>query len=378
MTLRLLAISGARPNFMKLAPLWYEVQTRQQTIAMRLIHTGQHYDPILSTDLVQELNLPTPAATLLLQARDPASQFGEIIQKLVPLLQQERPDVVVVVGDVNSTAAAAIAANKCQMPVVHVEAGLRSFDRTMPEEMNRLLVDQIADLALASEPSAMDNLRHEGIAAQRCVMVGNLMIDCLARHLERIEQIFPWEQLVRAGVPAALCRKQAYAVVTLHRPRNVDSADDLRDVASLLKVMTNRIPVLWPVHPRTRDRLMRFKLLDLFRAIDHLYLIQPLSYLHFMSLLRDAAWTLTDSGGIQEESTFFRVPCLTLRANTERPYTLTHGTNRLTDRSADSLRASLDWASAFDRAVFSPPELWDGCAAYRSVEAILARWGSRR
>ena len=377
MTLRLLAISGARPNFMKLAPLWHEVQTRQSTITLRLIHTGQHYDPILSTDLVQELNLPTPAAALQLHARDPATQFGEIIQKLVPLFQREEPDVVVVVGDVNSTAAAAIAANKCHLPVVHVEAGLRSFDRTMPEEINRLIVDQIADLALASEPSAMENLLCEGIAAQRCVLVGNLMIDCLAMHRERIERISLRELLVQAGVPAAIGHKQAYAVVTLHRPSNVDSAADLHDVASLLERMTTRLPILWPVHPRTMERLVRFELLQAFRAIDRLYLMQPLSYLNFMRLIHDAAWILTDSGGVQEESTFWRVPCLTMRANTERPFTLTHGTNRLTDRTEDSLRASLDWAADFDRAAFSPPDLWDGQAARRSVDAILARWGSR-
>lgn len=360
--LKILNVCGARPNFMKVAPLM-EAYRRHRHLAPRLIHTGQHYDDNMSGLFFQELGLPRPDINLGCGGGSHAAQTAEIMTRFEPIVLAERPDWVVVVGDVNSTLACALVSAKLGIRVAHVEAGLRSFDRTMPEEINRVLTDAISDLLFASEPSGQANLAREGHPPDRVHCVGNVMIDTLLRHLPRARQC-----PVHARLNVA---KGEYAVMTAHRPANVDHRPVLAGIVQAVRALQERMPVVFCLHPRTRQRAEQFGLLEALGHLAGVRLTEPLGYLEFLHLLAEAKVILTDSGGIQEEATVLRVPCLTLRDNTERPVTLTHGTNRLVGHEPGRILAGLDHLDELIQRGAEPPPLWDGRAAER-IAAILA------
>jgi UDP-N-acetylglucosamine 2-epimerase (non-hydrolysing) len=369
--MRVTAVVGARPNFMKAAALWAELETHDD-IERRLVHTGQHYDPMMSDAFFADLKLPQPDVNLGVNAESPIAQTAEIMLALEPVLAADPPDVLVVVGDVNSTLASALVGNRLGIRLAHVEAGLRSWDRTMPEEINRILTDAIADDCFTTEPSANENLRREGVAPERIHYVGNVMIDTL----------FRFRALAGAtGIVARLgLRPREYAVLTLHRPANVDGPDVLATTLGCLESVSREVPIIFPVHPRTRHRLQQWPAVAALAA--GLRLVEPLPYLPFVQLMADAACVLTDSGGIQEETTALGVPCLTLRTTTERPVTVTHGTNRIVGTSPDAVRTA--WAQ-IRRGTWPAgraPELWDGKAAQRIVGilrgAMATPGGERR
>ena len=359
---RIVHVVGARPNFMKIAPV-LEACGRHPTLRSILVHTGQHYDEKMSRLFFDELGIPRPDVDLEVGSASHARQTAMILERFEPVLLERRPDLVVVVGDVNSTIACGLAAVKLGIPVAHVEAGLRSFDRTMPEEINRILTDAISDFLFVSEPSGVENLAREGADPAKVHLVGNVMIDTLLAHRERARASRVLEELrLEPG---------RYAVLTLHRPANVDDPESLRGVLEPIVELAGRIPVVFPVHPRSREALARAGWSP--EPSSGLVLIEPLGYLDFLRLMMDARIVATDSGGIQEETTILGVPCVTLRDNTERPITLTRGTNRLGGTKPEGIRRAI--AEAFDRPA-APPEpvpLWDGRAAVRIAE-ILARW----
>jgi UDP-N-acetylglucosamine 2-epimerase (non-hydrolysing) len=358
--MRILCVVGARPNFMKIAPLTWELERRPQ-VETFLVHTGQHYDQRMSKLFFEELHIPRPDIDLGVGSGSHAVQTAEVMKRFEPVLCEKRPDVVVVVGDVNSTLACALTAVKVGVPVAHVEAGLRSFDRTMPEEINRLLTDQISRWLFVSEPSGIINLRHEGITDERIFFVGNVMIDTLLACRERCEHSPILEEL---RVP-----DRAYAVLTLHRPANVDNAGVLMGLMRAVERLQREIPVVFPVHPRTRKALNG----ELNGSMPDLRVTEPLGYLDFMKLLSHARLVLTDSGGIQEETTVLGVPCLTLRNNTERPVTIDQGTNQLVGLDPDKvITASLD-VLAKPPGHGRIPDFWDGRAAQRIVDTLLAQ-----
>jgi UDP-N-acetylglucosamine 2-epimerase (non-hydrolysing) len=359
---KLLNICGARPNFMKIAAL-VRAYAAHPSLASVLVHTGQHYDERMSALFFRELDLPEPDVNLEVGSGSHAQQTAEIMRRFEPVLLEQRPDWVVVVGDVNSTIACSLVAAKLGVRVAHVEAGLRSFDREMPEEINRLLTDQLSDLLFVTERSGVENLRREGIAPERVHLVGNVMIDTLLRHRERARRSRALEEL---GLDAG-----SYVVVTLHRPSNVDEAAPLRGIVLALQAISRTAPVVFTAHPRTHKRLGETGLLDLFGAGPRLRLVEPLGYLDFLHLTANARAVLTDSGGVQEETTILDVPCLTLRRNTERPVTLTHGTNRLVAPERDAILAAWADVEANRWRRGATPELWDGKAGER-IAAILA------
>lgn len=378
--MKILHVAGARPNFMKVAPVMRALGERGADNV--LIHTGQHYDPAMSDAFFEDLDLPKPDVHLEVGSGSHAVQTARVMERIEPVLQEHRPDLTVVVGDVNSTLAAALTAVKLHLPVAHVEAGLRSFDRTMPEETNRILTDQISDLLFTTSPEAEANLAREGIAAEKVHFVGNPMIDSLLRHLERARGAS--DALDRFGL-----EPRGYVLVTLHRPSSVDDPDVLRGMLHALDDVAERLPVLFPVHPRTLAA-MRAAGLDRsaragsdtavgagagsHAAAKGVRCVEPLGYLDFLRLMSDARLVVTDSGGIQEETTVLGVPCLTARWNTERPITIEMGTNRLVGTDPDAIRAEA--LRALDAPVPEPrrPPLWDGRAGERIAEAIL---GSR-
>jgi UDP-N-acetylglucosamine 2-epimerase (non-hydrolysing) len=355
--MKLLAVVGARPNFMKVAPIFWEIAHRS-AIDARLVHTGQHYDRQMSDRFFEELRLPEPDVNLGVGSGSHAVQTAEVMRRFEPVLLEQRPDAVVVVGDVNSTLACALTAVKLGIRVAHVEAGLRSFDRSMPEEINRLVSDAISDWLFVSEESGVTNLRREGIPAERVFFVGNVMIDSLRASQPRFEQstILHDLQLHEAG----------YAVVTLHRPANVDDPAILSNLMAALEGLQKQVPIVFPVHPRTRGALNRLAV-----ASRRLLLIDPLGYLDFMKLVAHARMVLTDSGGLQEETTALGVPCLTLRDNTERPSTLTQGTNRLVGTDPVRIVAAVQQALASPLGCSRLPKLWDGRAAERIIDALV-------
>lgn len=361
--LKVLNVVGARPNFMKVAPIVTAMRRRAREFRPLLVHTGQHYDAQLSDAFFRDLELPEPDIHLGVGSASHAAQTANVMLRFEPVVLQEQPDWVVVVGDVNSTLACALVCAKLQVKVAHVEAGLRSRDRTMPEEINRLLTDQIADLLLTPSPDADENLRAEGIPPERIRLVGNVMIDALYEHLERAK---------RSDVRTRLhVKDRDYAVVTLHRPANVDDAVVLTRILDALAELSRRLPVVFPVHPRTQQRLAEFGLAAQLRArAPQLQLVEPLGYLDFLRLYSGARLVLTDSGGLQEETTALSIPCLTLRANTERPITVTHGTNRIVGTDpAHIIRAA---HAALDQPRPDQPPIWDGQAADRILNALQA------
>ncbi|CAN5647205.1 UDP-N-acetylglucosamine 2-epimerase (non-hydrolyzing) [soil metagenome] len=353
----LVHVVGARPNFIKAAPVLAALTALEVT--QRLVHTGQHYDDALSDVFFRDLRLPTADISLGVGSGSHAAQTAAIMVGLEEVISAQRSPLVVVYGDVNSTIAAALVCAKLGIPIAHVEAGLRSFDRSMPEEVNRVVTDVLADLLFVTSPEGMDNLVREGVDASRMHFVGNPMIDTLLAHRHRFD---PLPVRHRLGVP------DRYAVATLHRPANVDDDASARGLVKALDAVSQRLPVVLPLHPRGRGTLEAVGLLDLGRVT----VIDPLGYLDFLSLVRGSAVVITDSGGIQEETTILGIPCLTLRPNTERPVTITHGTNRLV--TPDGLAAALDGALAGERrAPAEGPPLWDGHAGER-IAAVISAW----
>jgi len=374
--MRTVNVAGTRPNFLKHAPLVREIR-RHPAIVPLLVHTGQHYDEAMSGQLFRDLEIPAPDFNLEVGSASHAVQTAEVMRRLEPILLSTRPDVVLVVGDVNSTLAAAITAVKLGIPVAHVEAGLRSFDRTMPEEINRLLTDAIADLLFVTEESGRENLLREGTAADKIHVVGNVMIDALTTFRPRWQSSSVFDRLDLHG-------DQPYAVLTLHRPSNVDDPTILTRLLDALQDVARHIPIVFPVHPRVRerlgahdDRLLLPRETDALSAGKGIAYLDPLGYLDFIALMSRARLVLTDSGGIQEETTILGVPCLTLRDNTERPATVTWGTNRVigTDpkRIVDEAHRTLNDPPRPNGA----PPLWDGQAARRIVKVLVERGPDR-
>ena len=359
--MRIINVVGARPNLMKIAPLMAAYAAAPE-IEPLLVHTGQHYDANMSELFFRQLGIPEPDLNLGVGSGSHAVQTAEIMRAFEPIVQQHRPDAVLVVGDVNSTIACGLVAVKLGVRLVHVEAGLRSFDRDMPEEINRVLTDAISDLLFCTEQSGVDNLRREGIADEKIHLVGNVMIDTLLRHLERAETSRVLETL---GVTAG-----GYAVLTLHRPSNVDDPVVLAKFLDVLEVVLADQPLIFPVHPRTRQKLAQFGLATRVAAQPELHLVDPVGYLDFLKLMAHARVVLTDSGGIQEETTVLGVPCLTLRENTERPVTVELGTNRLVGQQPDRILAAYREVMTGRDARRRTPPLWDGSAAGRIVGVL--------
>jgi UDP-N-acetylglucosamine 2-epimerase (non-hydrolysing) len=356
--MRILSVVGARPNFVKTAPVIAAIQRRQPGWTHVLVHTGQHYDRMMSDIFLEELGVPAPDHLLGVGSGSHAQQTARIMERLEPVLEAEKPDLVIVPGDVNSTLASALVAVKMGIPVGHLEAGLRSFDRTMPEEINRIVADEFAELLFIHSDEAIDNLDREGIERERIFFVGNTMIDSLVALRPRAEQTAAAERL---GLEPG-----GYLLVTLHRPSLVDGPL-LADALARLDLMARELPVVFPVHPRTRKMMEG---LSTGRAVT---LIDPVGYLEFLSLQADARAVLTDSGGVQEESTFLGVPCFTLRHNTERPVTVRAGTNTLLGLDPARIDDILPALSADGPRMSEPPPMWDGQAAERVVEVLERR-----
>ncbi len=356
----ILHIVGARPNFMKAAPVVHAL-AEVPHVRQMLIHTGQHYDTAMSDVFFRQLELPEPHLNLGVGGGSHATQTAEIMVRLEPLLQSQPPDWVVVYGDVNSTVAAALVAVKLGIPLAHVEAGLRSFDWTMPEEINRLVTDRLASLLLTPSADADANLAREGVPSDRIVQVGNCMIDTLIRLLPHARR------------PPLDGIGDRYVLVTLHRPSNVDRPERLRAVISALEEVAERVRVVFPLHPRTRTRLDQAGI----HPSPKLTITEPLGYLEFIGLQKSALAVITDSGGIQEETTFLGVPCLTLRPNTERPITVELGTNRLIGENPSAIGRELERVLAGDRPMGQPIPNWDGQAGMRVAAALCELAGTR-
>jgi UDP-N-acetylglucosamine 2-epimerase (non-hydrolysing) len=359
MPVELVIVAGARPNFMKVAPLWNAL-SEDREFTVTLVHTGQHFDDSMSGQFFRDLGLPEPNYHLGAGGGSHAQQTAQIMKQLEPVLLERSPRGVIVVGDVNSTVAGALVAKKLGIDVVHAEGGLRSFDRTMPEEINRLVTDAISDVLLVTERSAVNNLVREGVAPERIHLVGNLMIDSLRKHLSRAMQSDVRQRLGIAD--------ERYGLVTLHRPANVDDDRKRTEILEALSVIAEELVLFWPVHPRTRARLESGS----FPLSPKIRLLEPLGYLDFLRLQAESFIVLTDSGGIQEETTVLGVPCLTLRENTERPITIECGTNRLAGTTKDSILQA--WRTVLQtppRGVLPP--LWDGKAGER-CRAVLSRY----
>jgi UDP-N-acetylglucosamine 2-epimerase (non-hydrolysing) len=358
--MRITCIVGARPNFMKVAPILAAIKARP-ALQPRLVHTGQHYDERMSTLFFTELGLPQPDGYLGVGSGSHAVQTARVMELFDAELDQHPADVVLVVGDVNSTIACALVAAKRDICVAHVEAGLRSGDRRMPEEVNRILTDQISDLLFLSERTAADNLSAEGIGADRIHFVGNVMIDTLVTHRRAASTRTIVEDLGKTA--------KQYALVTLHRPSNVDTPEAALNTVRALEAVAARLPVVVPFHPRTSARLNQFGLFERVSSLPGVVVIEPQGYLDFLCLMDKAALVFTDSGGIQEETTALGVPCLTFRDSTERPITVTEGTNVLLGTDASSVPAAVDAALA-GRQGARIPEYWDGRASERIVEVL--------
>jgi len=361
--LKVINVVGARPNFMKVAPIVAAMKRRPASFQPLVVHTGQHYDSAMSDSFFEDLDLPNPDTHLGVGSASHAVQTAAVMERFEPVVLQEQPDWVLVVGDVNSTLACALVCVKLGVKVAHVEAGLRSRDRTMPEEINRLLTDQIADLLLTPSPDADENLLAEGIPRERIRFVGNVMIDSLQKNLAVARQLQTKEQLGLTG--------RDYALLTLHRPSNVDLRESFEPIIAALEVIASKLPIVFPVHPRTRKTIAELGLTDRVAAIKDLRTIDPLGYLDFLNLSSGARLVLTDSGGIQEETTALGIPCLTLRENTERPITVEMGTNVVVGTDTQKIIAEANAAlnGSAKKTITSPP-LWDGHTSERILDAL--------
>jgi UDP-N-acetylglucosamine 2-epimerase (non-hydrolysing) len=356
---RILYVIGTRPNFVKTAPVISALRSRLPDAGHVIVHTGQHYDRLMSEVFFEELGVPAPDYMLEVGSGGHAVQTARTMERLDPVLEQEKPDLVLVPGDVNGTLAAVLTAAKLQIPLGHIESGLRSFDRSMPEELNRIVADEFSELLFLHSDEAIDNLRAEGIADERMHLVGNTMIDTLVALEDRIRGA---ETAMELGLEPG-----AYMLVTLHRPALVDGSL-LPETVARLGALSEQMPVVFPVHPRTRKMMEA-------EGADHpgLLLTEPFGYLDFLSLVADAGAVLTDSGGIQEETTYLGIPCFTLRDNTERPVTVRAGTNTLLGLDPAAIATIPELLSGRDDATHEPPPLWDGHAAERLAEVVAQR-----
>lgn len=368
MPLKICNVVGARPNFMKIAPIIDEMRKHTE-IAASLVHTGQHYDEKMSKLFFQDLGLPKPDVYLGVGSGGHGEQTGKIMIEFEKIIATNKPDLVVVVGDVNSTIACGLVAVKMSVKLVHVEAGLRSFDRTMPEEINRILTDQISDYLFLTERDAKENLLREGVAEEKIHFVGNVMIDSLMKHREHAERSPILGDLkLEAG---------RYGLITLHRPSNVDAKENLDNILQALFQIQRDLPLVFPVHPRTRKQMKLFGFDEKLAQAPNLMLTDPLGYLDFLKLMAHARLVITDSGGIQEETTVLGVPCITVRENTERPITVTEGTNVLIGMSRPRILEESYKILAGNGKQGRKPELWDGRAAERIVKILLENEAAR-
>ena len=361
--LKILNIVGARPNFMKIAPIVREMRRRENEFLPLIVHTGQHYDEAMSDSFFVDLGIPKPDFHLEIGSASHAVQTAKIMMAFEPIILAEKPDWVLVVGDVNSTIACAIVCAKLGVKIAHVEAGLRSRDRTMPEEINRILTDSISDLLLTTSQDADENLKHEGISADKIKFVGNVMIDSLFYNLEKSKASKACENLD--------LHNKDYAVLTLHRPSNVDEKEVFSGLLDALIAISEKLPIIFPAHPRTKANIEKFGFAERV-ANSNIKLIEPFGYLDFMNLYSGAKLVLTDSGGLQEETTALGIPCLTLRENTERPITIELGTNILVGTNPEKIKQSafkiLENPSTKAKQI---PPLWDGHAAERICNALV-------
>ncbi len=359
---KILVVAGARPNFIKIAPLLQELKIYNSEFEPILVHTGQHYDFQMSQIFFQELDIPSPDINLEVGSGSQALQTAKIMEAFEPVVMAHRPWLVIVVGDVNSTLACALVAAKLNVLIAHVEAGLRSFDRSMPEEINRVVTDCLSDYLFVSEESGVRNLEHEGLGDDKIFFVGNIMIDTLMTNMPAID---------RSGILTNLgLRKQAYSLVTLHRPGNVDSKQAMEQIANILETIASRIPVIYPIHPRTRNLLKDHNLEERFESVEGLKMIEPLGYLEFLKLVKESLFVLTDSGGIQEETTVLKIPCLTMRENTERPVTIAQGTNCLMGLDQTKILRRCNEILSREPKMSTIPKYWDGKTAQRIVQIL--------
>lgn len=366
--IKVICVCGARPNFMKIAPIMraFEATGNFETL---LVHTGQHYDENMSRLFFDELQIPRPDINLDVGSASHAVQTAEIMKRFEPVVLDFQPDYVLVVGDVNSTIACGLVAVKLGVKLIHVEAGLRSFDRTMPEEINRVLTDSISDLLFVTEQSGLDNLRNEGINSAKVHFVGNVMIDTLMVNREKAQKS---DILSRMGL-----EDKGYAVITLHRPSNVDDTDKFAEIITAFEEIEKEMKLVFPIHPRTRNNIRSSKLEKRVEGMSNLILIEPVGYLDFLCLMSNAALVMTDSGGIQEETTILGVPCMTLRKSTERPVTIAEGTNQLVSNITceNILKNYREIRDGVKGDGYGVPKLWDGKAAERIAAIIVKNFG---
>lgn len=366
-THHIICIVGARPNFMKIAPIMVAFKDFSPALDVSLVHTGQHYDVAMNEQYFQALGIPSPDINLEVGSGSHAVQTAEVMCRFEAALEGKNPTAILVVGDVNSTIACALVATKKGIPVIHVEAGLRSFDRAMPEEINRVLTDQISDMLFTTEPSGRDNLLREGVADKRIHFVGNVMIDTLRHNLARA--ISTSNIVSDAGRPGFVNDEKKYAVVTMHRPSNVDDELILGNLINTVLTISKQLPVIFPLHPRTKSMIEKFgygKLLD----TPDILLLPPMGYLEMLGLMKDAKVVLTDSGGIQEETTALGVPCITLRNNTERPITVDEGTNTIAGQDSHTILTIFNDIMASGGKGGRIPQFWDGRASNRIADII--------
>ena len=354
--MKIISVVGTRPNFVKIASLVKEF-SKHPDITNILVHTGQHYDEKMSDSFFRELEIPEPDINLGIGSGSHAEQTGRIMIEFEKVLLNEKPDLVLVVGDVNSTLACALTSVKLGIKVAHIEAGLRSFDREMPEEINRILTDQISDCLFTTEKDAEKNLLNEGIAKSKIFFVGNLMIDTLLIHKERASNLKKPDS-------------NDYAILTLHRPSNVDDKETLSNILEIIREIQSQIKIIWPMHPRTRNNLERFNLKEKLKEMKNVSISDPLTYLEFMNAVMNSKFVLTDSGGIQEETTVLNIPCITLRDNTERPVTIEQGTNYLAGSNKNSILEIIQKVLNGKAKQYRGIKFWDGKAAERIVSVI--------
>ncbi len=352
-------IAAARPNFMKIAPLYHALK-KEDRVDPLIVHTGQHYDVNMSDSFFKDLNLPVPTLHLGIGSGSHAEQTGSVMIAYEKEIIKERPDLVVVVGDVNSTVAATLASVKLGIPVAHLEAGLRSFDRKMPEEINRIVTDSIADFLWTPSPDGDENLLREGVSKEKIFRVGNIMIDSLEMLRSKIE--------IQETFKEFDLQPDEFGLITLHRPSNVDKLEKLSKLCQILIRVSKKLPLIFPVHPRTWKNLVKFDLLKNLEKTEDIYLVEPLNYIRFMSLVFNTKIVITDSGGVQEETTYLGIPCFTLRSNTERPATVTQGTNELCD--SENIENRIEQILRCEDVQHSIPELWDGKTSERVVSTI--------
>ena len=366
-----LCVVGARPNFMKMAPILRAFAAHNPAIPAMLIHTGQHYDRDMNDRLFEDLRLPHPDINLEVGSGTHAVQTADVMKRFEPVIDAHKPSCILVVGDVNSTLACTLVGVKKGVPVAHVEAGLRSYDRGMPEEINRVMTDQVADLLYTTERTALDNLQREGISAERVHFAGNVMIDSLVANREFARA--PADILKAAGFDGAVIdQASGYGVVTLHRPSNVDQKETLEPLLAILREVSQSLPLVVALHPRTRGNIERFGLGNLISS-ERIVLLPPQGYLEMLGLMANARLVLTDSGGLQEETTALGIPCLTMRENTERPITIDQGTNTMVGRDRAAILSGVEDILAGGGKSGRVPEFWDGHAAER-IAAHLAGW----